>query len=62
MEDVSIKLILDHFTGVEVSGQLQAPLALPGVKYLFIRSFDCFLKRHLLHGLDICQIHTSVYY
>jgi hypothetical protein len=51
----SRKLILDHFTGVEVSGQLQAPIPLPGVKYLFIRPFDCFLKRYFLHGLDICQ-------
>jgi hypothetical protein len=57
VEEVTGKFILDHFTGVEVSCQLQAPIALPGVKYLFIRSVDCFVKRHL-NGLDICQIHA----
>jgi hypothetical protein len=43
MEGVKTNLS-DHDTNVEVSGQLQAVIALPVVKYTFVSSFDSFMN------------------
>jgi hypothetical protein len=48
--------ILDNGTIVEVSGQLQALVALPIVKYTFICSLDSFMKLYLFPGLVICLL------
>jgi hypothetical protein len=51
--------ILDHGTNVEVSGQLQAVIALPVVKHMFTCSFDSFMKLSLLPDLVICRFTGS---
>jgi hypothetical protein len=51
--------ILNHGTNVEVSGQLQAVIALSVVKYTFFCSFDSFVKLYLFPDLVICQFTGS---